>query len=116
MADILTLRKFETLSPFEIKNELIEFGLVVQRFKEWIHSEEWPTGEPCIHASFEPGHRVACLAEHGVDASNLIVRVMRMPEGLGARECGPYAFERRRPLLMPGVEHALVAHDPGLVR
>ena len=26
MADILTLRKFETLSPFEIKNELIESG------------------------------------------------------------------------------------------
>jgi hypothetical protein len=23
MADVLTLRKFETLSPFEIKNELI---------------------------------------------------------------------------------------------
>ena len=26
MADILTLKKFETLSPFEIKNELIDLA------------------------------------------------------------------------------------------
>jgi aspartate 4-decarboxylase len=31
MADILTLRKFETLSPFEIKNELIELAKEISR-------------------------------------------------------------------------------------
>src|SRR3954466_10237030 len=31
MADILTLRKFETLSPFEIKNELIDLAKVASR-------------------------------------------------------------------------------------
>src|SRR6478609_10511271 len=31
MADILTLRKFEALSPFEIKNELIELAKNVSR-------------------------------------------------------------------------------------
>src|SRR5258708_26997863 len=31
MADILTLKKFETLSPFEIKNELIELAKVTSR-------------------------------------------------------------------------------------
>src|SRR3984893_12540358 len=31
MADILTLRKFEALSPFEIKNELIELAKVTSR-------------------------------------------------------------------------------------
>src|SRR5262245_64241193 len=31
MADILTLRKFETLSPFEIKNELINLAKATSR-------------------------------------------------------------------------------------
>jgi aspartate 4-decarboxylase len=31
MADILTLRKFEALSPFEIKNELIELAKKTSR-------------------------------------------------------------------------------------
>src|SRR6478736_4361480 len=31
MADILTLKKFETLSPFEIKNELIELAKATSR-------------------------------------------------------------------------------------
>ena len=31
MADILTLKKFETLSPFEIKNELIELAKEISR-------------------------------------------------------------------------------------
>src|SRR3978361_1283661 len=31
MADILTLKKFETLSPFEIKNELIDLAKAASR-------------------------------------------------------------------------------------
>ena len=31
MADLLTLKKFETLSPFEIKNELIELAKATSR-------------------------------------------------------------------------------------
>ena len=31
MADLLTLKKFEALSPFEIKNELIELAKVTSK-------------------------------------------------------------------------------------
>src|SRR5712672_2866787 len=78
MADILTLKKFETLSPFEIKNELIDLAKVASRTSQSAFLNAG-RGNPNWIAT-TPREGFFLLGQFAVTESK---RVMEHPAGIG---------------------------------
>src|SRR3954468_16847928 len=78
MADILTLKKFETLSPFEIKNELIELAKKSSRTTQSAFLNAG-RGNPNWIAT-EPREAYFLLGQFAITESK---RVMELAPGIG---------------------------------
>src|SRR5215467_2401511 len=78
MTDILTLRKFETLSPFEIKDELIRLAKKTSRTSQSAFLNAG-RGNPNWIAT-EPREAFFLLGQFAITESK---RVMEHPAGLG---------------------------------
>src|SRR3954471_23434395 len=78
MADILTLRKFEALGPFEIKNELIELAKKTSRTSQSAFLNAG-RGNPNWIAT-EPREGFFLLGQFAITEST---RVMDQPPGIG---------------------------------
>jgi aspartate 4-decarboxylase len=84
MADILTLRKFETLSPFEIKNELISLARSSSRTTQSAFLNAG-RGNPNWIAT-EPREGFFLLGQFAITESK---RVMDVPPGIGGMPQAP---------------------------
>ena len=89
MADILTLRKFETLSPFEIKDELINLAKKTSKTTQSAFLNAG-RGNPNWIAT-TPREGFFLLGQFAITESK---RVMEHPAGLGGM---PQANGHRRP-------------------
>src|SRR6478736_10293410 len=78
MADILTLKKFEALSPFEIKNELIELAKATSRKSQSAFLNAG-RGNPNWIAT-TPREGFFLLGQFAITESK---RVMDLPAGVG---------------------------------
>src|SRR5258705_11338376 len=78
MADIMTLRKFETLSPFEIKDELIKLAKKTSRTTESAFLNAG-RGNPNWIAT-KPREGFFLLGQFAITESK---RVMEHPAGIG---------------------------------
>src|SRR5690349_22609731 len=78
MADLLTLKKFETLSPFEIKNELIALAKDTSKTTQSAFLNAG-RGNPNWIAT-EPREGFFLLGQFAITESK---RVMELPPGIG---------------------------------
>src|SRR5258705_12446494 len=104
MADIMTLRKFETLSPFEIKDELIKLAKKTSRTTQSAFLNAG-RGNPNWIAT-TPREGFFLLGQFAITESK---RVMEHPAGLGGMPAAPGIANRLAAYLsknkeMPGAE------------
>src|SRR5258706_514628 len=95
----------------EFGDESLEFEILTQVLEVGIQQEEWPAGKTGVDAAFKPCQRLVPVAKQRMNASDLVVGVMRMAEGARRIERPANTLERRAFLVSPGVQHALKADE-----
>jgi hypothetical protein len=80
-----------------------------------IDLEEGPARETRFDAALQPCHRLVRFPQYGINAGDLIISVVSMPEGARRIESPADTLDRRVALDAPDVQHTLHAHDQGLV-
>src|ERR1700730_16386795 len=80
-----------------------------------IDPEKWPARKTCFYSAFQPGHCLLRLSQRAINASDLMVGVVRMAEGTGEIECSANALQRRAGLIASGVQHALKTDNRGFI-
>src|SRR6201998_805913 len=96
MADILTLKKFEALSPFEIKDELINLAKATSRRTQSAFLNAGRGNPNWIATTPREGYFL--LGQFALTESR---RVMDHPAGLGGMPQAPGIAERLKAWLVP---------------
>lgn len=99
----------------KVTDESSECGLLTQAFEMWINPEEGPAGEAGVDGAFQPRHRLVRFPEYRMDAGDVVVSMVRVAEGTRGIERAMNTLQGQIGLTVPGVQHALLAEDQGLV-
>ena len=100
----------------QVSNELPKRGHLSQVFEVWVQFEEGPARETGIGSPIQPRHRLLIVPQHRKNASDLIVRVMRVTERAWGIQGAANTFKRRTSPVATGVQYTLKADNQGFVR
>ena len=93
-----------------------KFGKLTNVLKAWVFKEKRPTRESSANAPLKPLETGSPSPRERVNAGNLVIGVMGMPEGFRTRTGPGYAPQGLFDVAGQCMQHALEAYDQRLIR
>ena len=103
------------LFPLQTGDQGLESGQITQAFKVWIDAEKRPAREARVNRALQPRHGLFGVPQQGVNAGNLMVRVVYMTQGTRRIQRFPRTLQRGADLVAASAEQALKGNEEGIV-